>query len=98
ALLALEDRWLDNDAGGGGGGGGAAGGGANGEADGETWGVDDGRALDDFLWGNVMGFFWPLGALVWGFREEGVWTRRRQIAVFTGLLINLVFGFARLTS
>ncbi|KAF2096716.1 hypothetical protein NA57DRAFT_41979 [Rhizodiscina lignyota] len=92
ALLALEDRWLDNDTNNGGGSNGI------GEADGEAWGVDDGRTLDDFLWGNVFGFFWPLGAIVWGFREEGVWTRRRQIAVFTGILINLVFGFARLTS
>ena len=30
-------------------------------------------------------------------REEGVWTRRRKIAVFTGLMVNVVFGFARLT-
>ena len=92
ALLALEDRWLDNDANNMGGSGGPA------DGDGESWGPDDGRTLDDFLWGNVFGFFWPLGAIVWGFREEGVWTRRRQIAVFTGILINLVFGFARLTS
>lgn len=92
ALLALEDRWLDSDANN------AGSGSSAGDAEGETWGVDDGRTLDDFLWGNVFGFFWPIGALVWGFREENVWTRRRQIAVFTGILINLVFGFARLTS
>lgn len=93
-LQRLEDRWLDSDANTANN---TAAGGADGE-NAETWGADDGRALDDFLWGNVIGFFWPLGALVWGFREDGVWTRRRQIAVFTGLLINVVFGFARLTS
>lgn len=94
ALLRLEDRWLDNDANASTS---ASPDGAGGEGP-DTWGADDGRALDDFLWGNVTGFFWPFGAIVWGFREEGVWTRRRQIAVFTGVLINLVFGFARLTS
>jgi hypothetical protein len=86
ALLALEDRWLDNSADEG-----MAGAGIS-DDDGE------GSALDDMLWGNVIGFFWPLGAIVWGFREEGVWTRRKAIAVFTGVMINLVFGFARISS
>lgn len=91
ALLALEDRWLDSSAGEGGGSLGSAGAGGF-DDDGE------GSALDDMLWGNVIGFFWPLGAVVWGFREEGVWTRRRAIAVFTGVMVNLVFGFARISS
>ena len=88
ALRRLEERWLDTDAqtmqtiG----------------ADGTTVEDDEGTALDDMFWGNIWGFFWPMGALIWGFREEGVWTRRRKIAVFTGLMINLVFGFARLTT
>ena len=89
ALLALEDRWLD------------------GTVHAETLttdgggGVDeDGEAdqLDSMFWGNLWGFFCPLVAIVWGFREDGVWTRRRQIAVLTGVIINLVFGFARLSS
>lgn len=51
------------------------------------------------LWGNVIGFFWPLGALVWGGREEvGVWTERRRVAVLMGVIVNLVFGFARVSS
>ena len=89
ALLALEDRWLDGSAG------------EEGAAEAGAGGFEDdaeGSALDDLLWGNVMGFFWPIGAIVWGFREEGVWTRRRAIAVFTGLMVNLVFGFARVSS
>jgi len=87
----LEDRWIDEstapdggvDGGGGGGG-----------------GVDDGEGggLEDMLWGNVMGFFWPLGAVVWLLREEGVWSKRRQIAVFTGLLVNVAFSVLRVTS
>jgi|SRR5579871_3549699 len=96
-LLALEDRWLDSSANedgpGAGLGGGSSGGGGGGFDD-----DAEGTALDDMFWGNVFGFFWPIGAIVWGFREEGVWTRRRAIAVFTGLCVNLVFGFARLSS
>jgi len=95
ALLALEDRWLDSSANEDGSGAGLGGGGGGGG------GFDDdaeGSALDDMFWGNVFGFFWPIGAIAWGFREEGVWTRRRAIAVFTGLCVNLVFGFARLCS
>lgn len=90
-LRVLEDRWIDEstapdggvDGGGGGGG-----------------GVDDGEGggLEDMLWGNVMGFFWPLGAVVWLLREEGVWSKRRQIAVFTGLLVNVAFSVLRVTS
>jgi hypothetical protein len=60
ALSAMEDRWLDSDANT------AGGASGSGDVDGETWGPDDGRALDDFLWGNVI-------------------------------VINLVFGFAKLT-
>ncbi|KAI9686819.1 MAG: hypothetical protein M1820_010554 [Bogoriella megaspora] len=58
------------------------------------WGEDAG--LEDMLIGNVMGFFWPLGAVCWLLREEGVWTQRRQIAVFTGLVVNAAFGFWRM--
>jgi hypothetical protein len=86
ALRLLEDRWLDSSAN------------DTQTADGTALDDDEASALDDMFWGNVFGFFWPIGALVWGFREEGVWTRRRQIAVFTGLAVNLVFGFARLSS
>ncbi|KAK7543979.1 DUF2407 C-terminal domain-containing protein [Phyllosticta citribraziliensis] len=101
-MRVLEDRWLDNDNanrpvgvedGAGGDGGGDAAGGGWGSA---TW--SDNGGLDDMLHGNVVGFFWPLGALGWGFREEGVWSRRRQIAVLTGFLLNIIFGFLRLTS
>ncbi|KAK7706436.1 hypothetical protein SLS57_009670 [Botryosphaeria dothidea] len=104
-IRVMEDRWLDNDSTNGGGGrtggtvtdgaesGDAAGGGGGwGTA---TW--SDNGGLDDMLYGNVVGFFWPLGALGWGFREEGVWSRRRQIAVLTGFLLNIIFGFLRLS-
>lgn len=91
-MRVLEDRWLDSS--------------ANdpsssltgaGDAD-AGWGagfaVEEG-GLDDMLWGYMTGFFFPLGSLVWGFREEGLWTRRRQVAVVMGVLINVIFGFMR---
>lgn len=84
ALLALEEQWLDSS--------------GPDSATGEGFDDDESSSLDDMLWGNLVGFFWPLGALVWGVREEGVWTRRRVLAVATGVLINLAFGFARLSS
>lgn len=94
-IRVLEDRWLDssaNDPS-------ASLAGAPGTNGGETgWGagfaVEEG-GLDDMLYGYLTGFFFPLGSLVWGFREEGVWTRRRQVAVVMGVLINAVFGFMR---
>lgn len=90
-MRALEDRWLDST-----------------DTDpsaaltgdgGETgWGagfaVEEG-GLDDMLWGYLTGFFWPLGAFHWGFREEGVWARRRQVAVVMGVVLNAAFGFMR---
>ena len=60
-----------------------------------TFGDEDVGSLDDMLWGNVIGFFWPVGAVVWLMREEGVWSKRRQIAVLTGMLVNLVISILR---
>lgn len=90
-MRVLEDRWLDSTA-------------TDpspalaGEGGDTGWGagfaVEEG-GLDDMLWGYMTGFFWPLGALVWGFREDGVWSRRRQLAVVMGVLINAIFGFMR---
>ncbi|KAF2130962.1 hypothetical protein P153DRAFT_365586 [Dothidotthia symphoricarpi CBS 119687] len=90
-MRVLEDRWLDSTA-------------TDpspalaGEGGDTGWGagfaVEDG-GLDDMLWGYMTGFFWPLGALIWGFREEGVWSRRRQLAVVMGVVINAIFGFMR---
>lgn len=86
----LEERWLDDSGSGSGGEGGIPGGAGEG---------DEGEAgsLEDMLWGNVMGFFWAVGGLVWLAREEGVWSRRRQIGVVTGVLVNIAFGVFRVT-
>ena len=85
ALLALEERWLDNT--------------SNpttaGSEDTGGFGSEDAGGLEDMLYGNLMGFFWPVGAMFWLMREEGVWTRRRQIAVLSGFLVNVMFGMLR---
>lgn len=89
-LRTLEDRWIDN-----------SNSGANtGEGGLNAADEDDveGAGLDDLLWGSVVGFFWPVGAVVWGLREEGVWSKRRQIAVVTGVLVNVAFSVLRFTS
>lgn len=83
-LLALEERWLDNTSNP------ATGAGGDGASDDEVSG-----SLEDMLYGNLIGFFWPIGAMMWLMREEGVWSRRRQIAVLSGFLVNLTFGFLR---
>ena len=86
-LRLLEERWLDsnNPIGGAGVGGD--------EGDGSFAGGTGG--LEDMLWGNIMGFFWAVGAIVWLVREEGIWSKRRQIGVVTGVLVNLAFCVLR---
>lgn len=86
ALRELEDQWLDN------------GDPASGVGSGEVGAMDaEGEvgALDDLLWGSVMGFFWPVGCLWWACREEGIWSRRRKMAVVVGVLVNAGFGCMR---
>lgn len=84
-LRILEDQWIDNNN-------------TTGEGGLDAGDDAEGGGLDDMLWGNVMGFFWPVGALVWLLREDGVWSKRRQIAVVTGVLVNVAFSVLRVTS
>ncbi len=81
-MRVLEERWLDA--------GTASNGGGGAGADDEM-----GGSLEDMLWGNVMGFFWAVGAIVWLVREEGVWSKRRQVGVVTGVLVNIAFCVLR---
>jgi hypothetical protein len=84
-LRLLEERWLNE---------GAAPGGGGGGVDGLT---GEGSGLDDMFWGNLIGFFWPLGAGLWLIREEN-WSRRRKMAVLTGLGMNIMFSAMRFAS
>jgi hypothetical protein len=90
-LRRMEDAWIDDNAGNAG-----AGAGEGGFDFGDD-GLGSG-ALDDLLWGNIMGFLWPLGCIGWIIRQEGVWSRRRQIAVFTGFVLSVTFGMLKVVS
>ncbi|KAM3065261.1 hypothetical protein ACMFMF_011201 [Clarireedia jacksonii] len=85
-LMRMEDSWIDSNAGNGTGG-------ADGGFDFGDEGM--GGGLDDLLWGNIMGFVWPLGCIAWAMREPGIWSSRRQLAVVTGFLLSLTYGFVR---
>lgn len=68
-LLILEDRWLEQNS--------ASGGEGIGDVQGEVasgWaggGGGDGGALEDVLWGTVIGFVWKMNG------REGVWEMHR---------------------
>ncbi|KAI1944914.1 hypothetical protein LOZ04_001554 [Ophidiomyces ophidiicola] len=93
-LRRLEDRWMDEGSTealpGGGDGGGIVGGGAFGNLSSDGTGV-----LDDMLWGSMMGFFWPVGCGLWLLREEGVWSWRKGLAVFVGVVMNFGLGVVK---
>ncbi|KAL4738316.1 DUF2407 C-terminal domain-containing protein [Aspergillus similis] len=96
-LRELEDRWLDE------GSSTMATGGTVAGGEGVPFTDDDGGfgsnsrgAIDDMLWGAVMGFFWPVGCAMWLRREEGVWSWRKGLAVFVGVVVNIAFGAMRI--
>ncbi|KEF57615.1 uncharacterized protein A1O9_05533 [Exophiala aquamarina CBS 119918] len=91
-LRNMEDRWLDNSTSEGG----MLGDGA-GTLDGSTDEEAQAGTLDDMIWGTVMGFFWPIGCLMWGIREEGIWSQRRKMAVVIGFVLNIGLGLIRYT-
>jgi len=90
-LQRMEDAWIDDNASNAGMGAGEGG---------FDFGDDGlgGGALDDLLWGNMMGFLWPLGCMGWVISQEGVWSGRRKIAVFTGFVLSLTYGVLRVVS
>ncbi|OQE43404.1 hypothetical protein PENCOP_c003G02761 [Penicillium coprophilum] len=95
-LRDLEDRWMDE---------GSTAAQVQGGLGGEGGGIGDDEggigsgsrgAMDDMLWGAVMGFFWPIGCAMWLRREEGVWSWRKGVAVCVGVIVNVVFGAMRI--
>lgn len=59
---------------------------------------DASASMQDSFIGVVCGFFWPLGSLIWGLRENGVWSRRRGFAVLAGIGVNVGFGLVKILS
>ncbi|KAJ5597924.1 hypothetical protein N7537_008008 [Penicillium hordei] len=94
-LRDLEDRWMDEGSTAAQVQGGLGGEGGGGDDEG---GIGSGSrgAMDDMLWGAVMGFFWPVGCAMWLRREEGVWSWRKGVAVCVGVIVNAVFGAMRI--
>lgn len=90
-LRNMEDRWLDNSTDEGG----VLGAGAT--LDGSSDEEAQAGNLDDMIWGTVMGFFWPIGCLMWGIREEGIWSQRRKMAIVIGFMLNIGLGVIRYT-
>jgi iron-sulfur cluster assembly 1 len=89
-LRNMEDQWLDNSTS------------TNPSADSTGTGGstgsfsdDEAGALDDMIFGTAMGFFWPIGCLMWGVKEEGVWSERRKWAVMMGVVLNVFLGVVR---
>lgn len=88
-LRGMEDAWMDSN--------GPAG--PSEDAFGEdTASGGIGALLDVFLQGIATGFFLPVGSLVWLLREEGLWSRRRQVAVVFGVVVGVVVGLFRVIS
>lgn len=88
-LRTMEDAWMDSN--------GPAG--PSEDAFGEdaaSGGI--GALLDVFVQGIATGFFLPVGSLVWLLREEGLWSRRRQVAVIFGVVVGVVVGLFRVIS
>ncbi|KAJ5962097.1 hypothetical protein N7501_007038 [Penicillium viridicatum] len=94
-LRDLEDRWMDEGSTAAQVQGGLGGEGGVGEDEGGV-GAGSRGAMDDMLWGAVMGFFWPVGCAMWLRREEGVWSWRKGVAVCVGVIVNAVFGAMRI--
>lgn len=89
ALRGMEDAWMDSN--------GPAG--PSEDAFGEdaaSGGI--GGLLDVFLQGVTTGFFLPVGSLVWLLREEGLWSRRRHVAVVFGVVVGVVVGLFKVIS
>ncbi|SPO03298.1 related to conserved membrane protein, putative [Cephalotrichum gorgonifer] len=95
AMRALEDAWMDDN------GPSAAAGSEETLAGGDDMagaGGGVGALLDVFLQGIFTGFFLPMGSLAWLLREEGMWSKRRQVAVVFGVVVSVVVGLLRVIS
>jgi len=97
SLRSMEDAWIDSNGAGAGGGGAAAA--STGEDGGEAAGADDtfgiNAVIDAMIKGMFIGFVFPLGAVGWLLREEGIWPKRMQVFVSLGFLLSLSVGIVR---
>ena len=45
----------------------------------------------DMIWGLMVGFFMGIIILFW-IKEQGLFTRRQQMGIIVGMLLNISFG------
>ncbi|KAK4455768.1 DUF2407 C-terminal domain-containing protein [Podospora aff. communis PSN243] len=97
-LRTMEDAWIDSNGAGTGGGGGGAAAGTGGEEGADAAGDDAfglNAVIDAMIKGMFIGFVFPLGAIGWLLREEGIWPKRMQVFVSLGFLLSLSVGIVR---
>ncbi|KAK1761218.1 DUF2407 C-terminal domain-containing protein [Echria macrotheca] len=103
SLRGMEDAWIDSNAGGSSGSMGGSSGAASRTGDGEDGGgggaTEDAFGLnavvDALIKGMFIGFVFPLGAMGWLLREEGIWPKRMQVFVWLGFMLSLSVGMIR---
>lgn len=100
-LRAMEDAWIDNNHGGVGGPGLGIDGGDNGTGDpipvgGETDGFNG--MVDTLVKGMFIGFVFPLGAIAWVLREEGMLSKRWRVSIAFGVVFGFGIGVLRTLS
>ncbi|KAK0634663.1 DUF2407 C-terminal domain-containing protein [Bombardia bombarda] len=98
-LRSMEDAWIDSNNSGT-----AAGAAFTGTGDdGADTGGDDNNnnatgmnaVVDALVMGMFIGFVFPLGAVGWLLREEGMWSKRSQVFVALGFLLSFSVGVVR---
>ncbi|KAK3344300.1 DUF2407 C-terminal domain-containing protein [Lasiosphaeria hispida] len=101
SLRGMEDAWIDNNGAASNGGGGGGGPGTAGEDGGEAAAVVEdafglNAVVDAMIKGMFIGFVFPLGAIGWLLREEGIWPKRVQVFVSMGFILSLLVGAVRM--
>lgn len=81
-LRNMEDAWIDNNAGG---------------IPSESNPLEDeanglASVLEVLFKAMMVGFFFPLGALTWLLREDGIWSKRWRVFVGMGVVFSLTIG------
>lgn len=100
-LRAMEDAWIDNNHGGVGGPGLSIEGGDDGTGDPIPIGTEtDGfnGMVDTLVKGMFIGFVFPLGAIAWVLREEGMLSKRWRVSIAFGVVFGFGIGVLRALS
>ncbi|KAK3387490.1 DUF2407 C-terminal domain-containing protein [Podospora didyma] len=103
-LLRFEDAWIDNNP--------SSNNGQNFSSNNNNTTIDEGAGgngadddnyglnavADGMIKGMFIGFVFPLGAIGWLLREEGIWSKRWTVFVYLGVLLSVSVGVIRALS